>query len=74
MVPDELYTNAMLKKNEMVLFGEAVYKAKMAFNSRFLELRAKKMKLHEILLETQSRIIQINSLLGSAEQPCPLFL
>lgn len=65
MVPDELYTNAMLKKNEMVLFGEAVYKAKMAFNSRFLELRAKKMRLHEILLETQSRIIQINSLLGS---------
>ncbi|KAH9568465.1 hypothetical protein CY35_03G078300 [Sphagnum magellanicum] len=68
MVPDELYTNAMLKKNEMVLFGEAVYKAKMAFNSRFLELRAKKMRLHEILLETQSRIIQINSLLGSKEE------
>lgn len=65
VVPDELYTNATLKRNEILLFGAAVHKAKMFFNNKFLALRSEKKKLREELLKTQDRIIQINKLLAS---------
>jgi hypothetical protein len=44
VVPDDQYTNMNLKRNEIVLFQEAVHGVKMNFNDQFFVLRAKKKK------------------------------
>ena len=72
IVPDDKYTNAYLKRNEIVLFGEAVYKTKMVYNKTFLALREKKMLLLKNLRMLQGRIANINKKISSDDPLIPL--
>lgn len=64
VVPDDQYTNQTLKRNEIILFQEAVHGVKMNFNDQFFMLRDKKKEIRVILLMKQFRIGEINKLLG----------
>lgn len=63
VVPDDQYTNEKLKRNEIVLFQEAVHGVKMNFNNQFFVLRQKKKELRVVLLLKQNRVMEINKLL-----------
>lgn len=64
VVPDDQYTNQTLKRNEIILFQEAVHGVKMDFNDQFFTLRDKKKELRVILLLKQHRVAEINKLLA----------
>jgi hypothetical protein len=64
VVPDDQYTNMNLKRNEIVLFQEAVHGVKMNFNDQFFALHAKKKETRLILLMKQARVAEINTILG----------
>lgn len=64
MVPDDQYTNEILKRNEIVLFQEAVHGVKMNFNDQFFTLRDKKIETRLTLLKKQARVAEINTILG----------
>lgn len=64
MVPDDQYTNEILKRNEIVLFQEAVHGVKMNFNDQFFTLRDKKIETRLTLLKKQVRVAEINTILG----------
>jgi len=64
VVPDDQYTNETLKRNEIILFQEAVHGVKMNFNGQFFALRNKKKETGATLLKKQARISEINKLLG----------
>jgi hypothetical protein len=53
-----------LKRNEIVLFQEAVHGVKMNFNDQFFALHAKKKETRLILLMKQARVAEINTILG----------
>ncbi|XP_073389428.1 cilia- and flagella-associated protein 44 isoform X4 [Physcomitrium patens] len=72
VVPDDQYTNEKLKRNEIVLFQEAVHGVKMNFNNQFFVLRQKKKELRVVLLLKQNRVMEINKLLDSKDPLVPV--
>lgn len=64
VVPDDQYTNQTLKRNEIILFQEAVHDVKMNFNDQFFAVRDKKKECRATLLTKQARIAEINKLLA----------
>lgn len=64
VVPDDQYTNQILKRNEIIMFQEAVHGVKMNFNDQFFGLREKKKEIRTVLLNKQARIVEINKILG----------
>lgn len=72
VIPDDQYTNELLKRNEIILFQEAVHGVKMNFNGQFFALRDMKKETRATLLTKQARIAEINKLLGLTDPLIPV--
>ncbi|KAG0579336.1 hypothetical protein KC19_4G091500 [Ceratodon purpureus] len=72
VVPDDQYTNEILKRNEIILFQEAVHGVKMNFNDQFFALRARKTETRLTLLKKQARVAEINTILGIKDPVIPV--
>lgn len=69
VVPEDLRTNARMKRNEMLLFTEDIHVVRMTYNQEFLALRDHKMVLREQILQNNTRIEKINEALVYVPEP-----